>query len=252
MNIDLSGKRVLVTGGSRGIGAALARALMSSGAQVAIHAHRNLDLAAEMAREGGNGSEAFAADLGHPEACRGLFRAVLDSFGGLEVLVNNAGLAFKSPMALPDADWDRDWASTLAVNLTAAGILSREAIAHFQSTGGGRIIHISSRAAYRGDTPDYLAYGVSKAGMTALHGGIARGFGKDGVKSFLIAPGFVRTDMAQDFIDEYGEDYAMAGVALDRLTEPEDLAAMVVLLASGRADHATGASIDINAGSYIH
>lgn len=252
MNLSLEGTRILVTGASRGIGAALAEGLMAAGAQVAVHCRSNVAAARSLVEAGGNGSQVFQADLANAEACRELVAEVIREFGGLEVLVNNAGVAHKVSMDAPDAEWEAQWNHTMAVNLTAAGILSRSAIQHFSGHGGGRIIHISSRAAYRGDTPDYLAYGVSKAGMVALHAGIARGFGKQGVKSFLIAPGFVRTDMAQDFIDEYGEDYAMTGVALDRLTEPADLVGMVVLLASGKADHATGASIDINAGSYLH
>jgi len=170
----------------------------------------------------------------------------------LDVLVNNAGIALNSSFGADDADWEEDWARTLQVNLTAAGILSRLAIVHFKERGGGRLIHISSRAAFRGDTPDYIAYAASKGGMVALHRSIARGFGKDGIKSFLIAPGFVQTDMAQDFVDTYGEDYVLSDLALNTLTQPADLAPTVALLASGLADHATGSTIDINAGSYVH
>lgn len=252
MKLNLEGKRILVTGASRGIGAALAEALMAAGARVALHYNRSGEAAQGLAEKGGGGSKAFQADLADAEACRRLCQEVIAEFGGLDVLVNNAGRAEKVDFDAADGAWDGVWDRTMDVNLKAAGILSREAIRHFQTVGGGRIIHISSRAAFRGDTADYLAYGVSKAGMVALNGGIARGFGKMGVKSFLIAPGFVRTDMAQDFIEEYGEEYAMKGIALDRMTEPADLAGMVLLLASGLADHATGTSIDINAGSYIH
>jgi NAD(P)-dependent dehydrogenase (short-subunit alcohol dehydrogenase family) len=97
-----------------------------------------------------------------------------------------------------------------------------------------------------------MAYGASKSGLIGLNGSIARGFGKDNITSFVIAPGFTRTDMAQEFIDEYGEEYALSDIALNRLTEPGDIAPMVVLLSSGLADHATGTSIDVNAGSYVH
>ena len=93
---------------------------------------------------------------------------------------------------------------------------------------------------------------ASKAGMVALTRSIARGFGRQGICAFVIAPGFVRTDMAKDALEQYGEAHVSGDLALDRLTEPEDLAPLVTLLASGLADHATGTSIDVNAGSYVH
>jgi NAD(P)-dependent dehydrogenase (short-subunit alcohol dehydrogenase family) len=111
---------------------------------------------------------------------------------------------------------------------------------------------MASRAAFRGDTIDYLAYAASKGGMVSLTRSIARGFGKQNIKAFLIAPGFVRTEMAQEFIDFYGEEKTIADLALPKLTEPDDIAPLVVFLASGMADHATGGTFDINAGSYVH
>ncbi|WP_317129010.1 SDR family NAD(P)-dependent oxidoreductase [Mangrovivirga cuniculi] len=114
------------------------------------------------------------------------------------------------------------------------------------------MINISSRAAYRGDTPDYLAYGASKGALVSLTKSIARAYGKDDIKAFEIAPGFTRTDMAQDFIDQYGENYALDDIALKNLTEPGDISPTIVFLLSGKADHLTGTSIDVNAGSYVH
>jgi NAD(P)-dependent dehydrogenase (short-subunit alcohol dehydrogenase family) len=138
----------------------------------------------------------------------------------------------------------------MRINLEASAILSREAI---QAARGRdlRIVYIGSRAAFRGDTPDYLAYAASKGGLNSLARSIARGFGKEGVKSFVVSPGFTRTEMADDFIRAYGEEYAMKDIALDRMTEPGDIAPLVVFLASGLADHCTGASIDVNAASYV-
>ena len=111
---------------------------------------------------------------------------------------------------------------------------------------------IASRAAFRGDTPEMLAYAASKAGLVALMRSIARGLGKQGVKAFVVAPGFTRTDMAAAFVEAYGEAHAVSDLALDRMTEPEDIAPLVTLLASGLADHATGGTFDVNAGSYVH
>jgi 3-oxoacyl-[acyl-carrier protein] reductase len=251
MLIDLSGQSSLVTGASRGIGAAIARRLGGSGARVAVHYGRGRGEAEALAAEIGQGAEIFQADLADAGACGALWSGVSARFGGIDALVNNAGIAVESPLDLPTAGWLADWERTMAVNLTATALLCRAAIAHFETTRGGRIVNIASRAAFRGDQPDYLAYAASKAGMVALSRSIARGFGKASIKAFTLAPGFTRTDMAQGFIDRYGEDYAASDIALDRLTEPGDIAPTVAFLLSGLADHATGTTIDLNAGSYV-
>ncbi len=249
MEINLSGQTVLVTGASRGIGAAVARSLAASGARVAIHYGKGRAAAEALAQE--IGGRAFGADLASADACAALWEEVIGSYGAIQGLVNNAGIAVGSPVTGPAARWLADWNQTLAVNLAATALLSRAALAHFEQQHNGRIVNIASRAAFRGDTPDYLAYAASKGGMVALTRSIARGFGKKGIKAFLIAPGFTRTDMAQAFIEQYGEDYAMRDIALERLTEPDDIAPTVTFLLSGLADHATGSTIDLNAGSYV-
>ena len=252
MHINLSSKSVLITGGSRGIGAAAVRAFAQAGARVAVHCGHDLDRASALAAEVGQGAEAFRADLADARACGALWNEVVARFGRVDVLVNNAGVAAGAPLEADDDAWLAGWERTLAVNLTAMGLLCRAAIAHFQANGGGRIINISSRAAFRGDTPDYLAYAASKGGVVALTRSIARAFGKQGITAFDVAPGFTRTEMAQAFIDQYGEDFASRDIALERLTEPGDIAPTLVFLASGLADHATGTTIDLNAGSYVH
>lgn len=252
MTVDLNRKQILVTGASRGIGKAIAMHLSASGARVAIHYNTNQQEAELLADQLGNDCEAFQADLTNEGDVSKLFESVISSFGHLDVLVNNAGTSIYAPLGNSDAEWLSGWHKTLAVNLTAASILCRSAINHFIGRGGGRIINISSRAAFRGDSPDYLAYAASKGGLVALTRTIARGFGKKGIKAFDIAPGFTKTDMANQFIERYGEAYAMNDIALNQLTTPDDIAPIIVLLASGLADHATGTTIDINAGSYVH
>lgn len=252
MQIELSNRSVLVTGASRGIGAAVARAMSAAGAKVAIHYREQRESAAALAAEIGRGAEAFQADLSKAEECESLWKAVIARFGRVDTLVNNAGVAISSPLEGATRDWLQGWETTMAVNLRAPSILSKLAIGHFMEQGGGRIINISSRAAFRGDQPPYLAYAASKGGLVALTRSIARGFGKAGILAFNVAPGFTRTDMAQDFLDEYGENYVAGDIALNRLTEPDDIAPFVVFLASGLADHATGCTIDVNAGSYVH
>jgi NAD(P)-dependent dehydrogenase (short-subunit alcohol dehydrogenase family) len=250
MKIDLSGKIILVTGASRGIGKGIAEALGLSGATVAVHFNRNEVAAKEIAFKIGNNSKTFQADIGTGENCTHLFKEVINTYGHLDVLINNAGIFMMSP--LESVNWEKDWDKTIDVNLKATALLSRLAILHFQQRGGGRVINISSRAAFRGDNPEHLAYAASKAGMVALTKSIARGYGKDNITSFLIAPGWVKTDMNKETIEQFGEEAITKDLALNKLTEPKDLGPLIVLLASGLADHATGTTIDINAGSYVH
>ena len=252
MKVDLSNTSVLVTGASRGIGAAVARAMGRSGARVAIHYREQREQATALAGQIGASAEVFQADLSNADECVALWNDVIARFGRVNTLVNNAGIAISSPLETVTADWQAAWDLTMAVNLRAPAILSKLAIEHFRDRGGGRIINISSRAAFRGDQPSYLAYAASKGGLVALTRSIARGFGKASILAFNVAPGFTHTDMARDFLDQYGEDYATSDIALPRLTEPDDVAPFVVFLASGLGDHATGCTIDVNAGSYVH
>jgi len=254
MNVDLSDHVILVTGASRGIGCATAKALAEAGATVAVHYGHSHDAAEEVAAACGPEAKLFQADLSDLEATDQLIGTVVDAYDRLDTLVLNAGVAPSTPLDADTAEWAADWDDTMHVNLRAPELLSRHALRHFQSRdpSGGRIISVASRAAFRGDTPDYMSYAASKAGLVALTRSIARGFGDEGVKAFTLAPGFTRTDMAQDFIDEYGEAHATDDLALDRLTEPSDVAPFVIFLATGQADHATGTTIDVNAGSYVH
>jgi len=252
MRLDLSDHTILVTGASRGIGRATALALADAGATVAVHYGQSRDAAAEVAEQCGHGAQPIQADLTDLTATDQLFGSVVDALGPVDALVLNAGVAEPTPLEADTDDWHAAWTDTMHVNLRAPELLCRHALPHFRQHGGGRLVSIASRAAFRGDTPAYMTYAASKAGLVALTRSVARGFGEDGVRAFTIAPGFVRTDMAQDFIDEYGEAHATSDLALNNLTVPEDVAPFVVFLASGQADHATGATIDVNAGSYVH
>ena len=252
MYINLSGLNILVTGASKGIGKAIATKLAEAGATIAIHYNKNVREAENLAHVLGNESSVFQADLSTKEGVIKLFEQVSGRYGSIEVLVNNAGLAISSPIDSSDDDWLTAWENTMHVNLTASALLCKKAVNHFLSRkASGRIINITSRAAHRGDTPEYLAYAASKAGMSSLTKTLARAYGKKGVKAFNVAPGFVRTDMAKSFITEYGEEHAVMDLSLERLTEPKDIAPLVTFLASGMADHSTGATFDLNAGSYI-
>ena len=253
MYINLSGLNILVTGASRGIGKAISTKLAEAGATIAIHYNKQVREAENLADMLGNESRAFQADLADPDGALRLFERVVLEMGSVEVLINNAGVA--NPSALQDSDesWQSVWEETMRVNLTSPAMLCRKAVAHFlERKTSGRIINISSRAAYRGETAEYAAYGASKAGLVSLTRTIARSYGKEGIKAFNVAPGFVRTDMAKEFMQQYGEEHAKRDIALERLTEPKDLAPLITFIASGMVDHATGATFDINAGSYLH
>lgn len=246
---ELQGKRILVTGGSRGIGAAIVRQLAAAGATVGLHFGKSRQEAEAIQAAYPENIHLLPADLNDPKAISRLWQQSLERLGGIDLLVNNAGIAISSD--LESESWLADWNKTLQVNLAAAAQLSQQAILHFETQQAGRIIFIGSRAASRGDTPDYLAYAASKAGLTALGKSIARGYGKAGIKAFVLAPGFTETDMAQDFIEQYGRNFVLDDLALSQLTQPDDIANWVTFLASGKGDHATGCTIDINAGSYV-
>ena len=254
MRIDLSDKVVLVTGASRGIGRAVALQAGNAGATVAVHYVQRRDEAETVASEIAR-SAVFQADLADVGQCEALMQEVVAAFGRVDVLVNNAGIAVPVGLEEPDDAWRDAWDRTLAVNLRAPEILTRLALRLFLAHGGDpgrlRIINVASRAAFRGDTPEYTAYAASKGGLVALTRTIARGYGKQGVVAFTVAPGFTATEMARDFIDRYGEQ-VVGDLALDRITKPEDVAPTIIFLASGLADHATGSTIDVNAASYVH
>ncbi|MBN2035152.1 MAG: SDR family oxidoreductase, partial [Chitinispirillaceae bacterium] len=201
------------------------------------------------AKTAGNGSRVFQADLADEHSCDRLFHEVITRFGCIDVLINNAGVFIKSPLS--GKKWLSDWNRTMAINLNAAAMLTRHAVNHFIARGGGTIIYLASRAAFRGDGPDYLAYAASKAALVALSRSIARAYGKHGIVSFVVAPGWVSTGMSAHAIRTRRSEI-LAEQALGRITKPRDIAPLVTLLASGMADHATGAAIDVNAGSYVH
>lgn len=252
MKIDLHGKNILVTGSSRGIGRAIAIELAKCGAHVGIHYAHDKDAAEYTLKQVGNKGTLFKADLADGMQVNELFNQAEQKFKRIDVLINNAGIAIKSDPEGNEISFMDDWLKTMDVNLNAVGLLCKKAINHFSKNGGGRIINISSRAAFRGDTSEYLAYAASKGGIVSLTRSIARAYGKENIVAFNVAPGFVTTDMAMEFVHTYGEAYIKDDIALPEITKPEDVSPMVAFLASGLADHSTGGTFDINAGSYVH
>ncbi len=251
MRVKLDKNVVLLTGATSGFGEAIIRCLSQTGATVGIHFNKNRQKAEILQNEIGNNSQIFQADLNNTDETVKLFEAVIRTYGRIDTIVNNAGVYLSSPIDYRNTDWLDVWDRTLKINLTSAGLLCKLSIPHFIKNGGGRIINIASRAAFRGDSEEYFAYAASKGGLVALTRTIARAYGKDNIKAFIIAPGFVRTPMAEEYIEKHGEESIINELSLKKLTEPEDVAPSVVFLASGMMDHATGCTIDINAGSYV-
>jgi 3-oxoacyl-[acyl-carrier protein] reductase len=251
--IYLDGKVVLVTGGSRGIGAATVRSVAAVGARVVLHFSTAEERALAVAESVGGEKCCRVVRSGFEDpAAPGVFwRQALAAFGQVDVLVNNA--AVFEP-ALPEADataWRDAWQRTIQVNLIAAAELCREAILHFRGRGGGIIINVASRAAFRGGAADYMNYAASKGGLISLTRTIARGYAGEGVVAYAIAPGFTATELNDEFFKTNSRTDLVKDIPLGDIAPPEEIGNIIAFLASGLARHATGSTIDVNGASYI-
>ena len=232
---------ILLTGSSRGIGAAAKTALETRGARVIGQATRSAS------------TDTVPADFADPGAPRALWDAALARAGGaIDVLVNNAGQFVASPLASSDIEWLDAWEDTMRINLTAAAQLSRFAVRHWLERGvAGRIVHVASRAGHRGDSPEHWHYAASKGGMLAMHKTIARQYAKDGILSFAITPGFTDTAMAGDYLASRGGSGLLADIPLGRVASPEEIARLVEFCALDAPPSLTGATLDANGASYV-
>jgi 3-oxoacyl-[acyl-carrier protein] reductase len=251
--IELNGKIVLVTGGSGGIGAAVVRAVVASGGKAILHDRPAAEAACrDLAQKlGGDNCHVVLGDLAKDDAVPAIWQAAVAWQGRVDVLVNNAGIYEPADIKDPFDRWSAAWHRTLQINLVAPGHFCREALSHFTEKGGGIIVNLASRAAFRGDDADYMHYAASKGGIIAMTRTIARHFGRQGVTAFAIAPGFVRTDLNAAFFRDHGVEAAARDIPLGEIAEPADIANTVIFLASGLARHATGTTIDLNGASYV-
>ena len=250
--MEFTDKRVLVTGASRGIGRAIALGFASAGARVAVHYRGNRQAAEQtLATLQGTGHELVQADVGDPSQCADLVAGVIERLGGLDVLVNNAGIFEEHRILDVDFDsWRRAWSATLATNLVGPANLMYFAGRHMAAHGGGRIVNISSRGAFRGE-PDAPAYGASKAGLNALSQSLAQALAPHGVFVGVVAPGWVQTDMAAAHLEGESGAEVRAQSPLNRVAEPEEIARAVLFLASEGIGFLTGCIIDANGASYL-
>ena len=245
-------RRVLVTGGSRGIGAAVCRAFADLGDSVAVHCGVNR-AAAESLVAGlpGSGHVVVAADLRDADAVRAMVDDAAAALGGIDVLVNNAGVFVAHRIdAVGYEEWQQAWADTLGVNLVGAANVTWCAVQHMPRDGSARIVNVGSRGAFRGE-PNSPAYGASKAGIAAFGQSLAKALGPWGISVTTVAPGFVETDMATESLRGEGGVARRAESPFNRVAAPEEVAAAVVYLASAQSQWASGAILDLNGASYL-
>ena len=252
---DLTGKTILVTGASKGIGAAIAATLGRQGAHVIAHYGHDAEGARQALQHVPVGRVKWLqADLALPGETARLWGEALAWRRRIDVLVNNAAMmAWEGGIDDPDEVWNRVWDETLQVNLRAPADLMRAAVRHFRRAGGGIIITISSWNAQRGSThPATIAYAASKAAIMAATKTIARAYAKEKVLAYIVAPGVVRTRLSETFAaTQGGEEAVTATLAMGEWVPPDDIAELVAFLATGRCRHLTGATLDVNGATYV-
>ncbi len=246
------GRAVLVTGASRGIGAAIARAFAAQGDRVAVHYGASADKAEEVRSSlAGDGHVVVQADLSSPDDVHSAVDSAAERLGRLDVLVNNAGVFLAHPPLSTDySQWQAAWTQTLATNLIGAANATFCAIAHLRAAGGGAVVNVSSRGAFRGE-PNCPAYAASKAGMNAFAQSMALVLAPHDISVGTVAPGFVQTEMAREVLDGEGGDAVRAQSPFGRVAEPEEVAAAVLWLASPEARFSSGTIIDVNGASHL-
>jgi NAD(P)-dependent dehydrogenase (short-subunit alcohol dehydrogenase family) len=231
---------ILITGASRGIGAAAYALLKAGGHKVVGHSTLGND-------------SLIAGDLTDPSAPRNIWDTALEELGGrIDVLVNNAGIYEAVPDNADDDEWHSGWQRTLTVNLQSAADLSRLAVSHFLDLGiPGRIVNVASRAAFRGDSPQHWHYAASKGALVSMTRTIARGYAAEGVLCFAVAPGFTVSEMTEEYLAGRGGAKIVADIPLGRVSTTDEVAEVIRWLAIDAPASATGSIIDVNGASYV-
>jgi NAD(P)-dependent dehydrogenase (short-subunit alcohol dehydrogenase family) len=242
----------LVTGATGGIGRVTCERLADAGLQVLVHYRRDASAARRLcATLPGEGHAPLQADLARPLGAERLARLALAQTGRIDVLVNNAGVYDEHPLASTDfAAWQAAWRRTFALNLFAAADLCHSIGQHMVREGGGRIVNVSSRGSFRGE-PDAPAYGASKAGLNAMSQSLAQSLAPHGVYVYVVAPGFVETEMVKSMLTGRRGEQIRGQSPLGRVARPEEVAQTIAFLALGDTAFLTGAIVDINGASYL-
>ncbi len=247
--------KVLLTGSSKGIGYKIAKDLIKEGHQLALHYNSNKSFLEALVNEYSSNSFTVKADLSVENEIKNLVDSTIENLSFPDCIINNAGIAESADIELDLNNWSKMFDKTIDVNLKAPSLIFKEFLKYKREKkikSRLRFINIASRAAFRGEQQDYISYACSKGGVISLTKTMSRSFGEtDNIVAISIAPGFVRTEMAQSFIDKHGEDVVKQGITLDRLTEPKDISPIVSLIVSGKMDHSTGSTIDVNGGSFL-
>jgi len=249
---DLNEKVVLVTGASRGIGKAIARQFAEKGARLILHYNRDKKSAEKLCDDLPGGPHLVVqADLSDPESVNKMADYALHNFRKVDILVNNAGIFEEHRLVdLSYGEWQDCWRRTIFTNLMGPANLTFFVAKNMINNGGGKIINISSRGAFRGE-PDAPAYGASKAGLNSMSQSMAKALAPYKVFVYTVAPGFVETDMVEDLLNGPQGDEIKAQSPLNRAARPEEIADTVVYLASGATEYMTGSIVDINGASYL-
>jgi len=247
--------KVLLTGSSKGIGYKIAEDLLAEGHDLALHYNKNEFPLKALLKNDKTSSFSIQADLSNKDEIKKMVVNTIHKLSFPDCIINNAGIAESADISLDINSWSNMFDKTIDVNLKAPTLIFKEFLKHKRDkkiNSRLRIINIASRAAFRGEQQDYISYACSKGGIISLTKTMSRSFGEsDNIVAISIAPGFVRTEMAQSFIDKHGEDVVRQGITLDRLTEPKDISPLVSLIVSGKMDHSTGSTIDVNGGSFL-
>jgi 3-oxoacyl-[acyl-carrier protein] reductase len=250
--MDFSGKRVLVTGGTRGIGRSVSLAFAARGARVAMSFLSNAKAAERTLGEMPGGPHTIVpADIAEPDSVSRLVERVIHELGGLDILVNNAGGHWEHPLDQVSYDeWQEAWRETLATNLVGTANVTYCAARHMIDHGGGRIVTVSSRGAFRGE-PDFPAYGASKAGLNSMSQSLAQRLGRYNIFVGVVAPGYVETELVAETLAGPEGDRIRAQSPLGRVARPEEVAQAVLFLAAEGSEFMTGTIIDVNGASYL-
>ena len=247
--------KILLTGSSKGIGFNIASTLINEGHDIALHYNKNKSSLDNLIKDSKSNSFTIQSDLSDTNQIKDLVTNTIDKLSFPDCIINNAGIAESADISIDFEIWNELFDRTIDVNLKAPSLIFKEFIKYKRLNKINsrlRFINIASRAAFRGEQQDYISYACSKGGVISLTKTMSRSFGEtDNIVAISIAPGFVRTEMAQSFIEKHGEDVVKQGITLDRLTEPKDISPIVSLIVSGKMDHSTGSTIDVNGGSFL-
>jgi len=249
-SLDLTGKIVVITGASRGIGAETARRMAAAGANVVVNYHTSDAAADAVVRDIGERAVAMRADVADSNAVKQLVDDVVARFGKIDILVNNAAVFEYNPFDGDDYEaWQRGWQRTFDLNVFAAANAAWLAMRSMRRNGGGKIINVASRSAWRGET-EFADYGASKAALVNLTRSIARACARDNIVASCVAPGFIETEMAKPELEAHREEI-INQIPLRRVGSVDDVAGVILFLASPMADYLNGVTIDINGGSWF-